>query len=103
MNRKHTNSDHVPPNTSQLQDLYEAIASIENPAEAAAFLRDLLTIAELTEFANRWQIVLMLDNGKPYAHIAKELGVSTTTVTRVAHWLNHGTGGYRKALERMKK
>ena len=30
-------------------------------------------------------------------------GASTTTVTRVAHWLRHGEGGYRLALDRLKR
>ena len=30
---------------------------------------------------------------------AKGWVASTTTVTRVAHWLHHGEGGYRAALD----
>ena len=33
----------------------------------------------------------------PYIEIARAVGASTTTVTRVAHWLRHGEGGYRIA------
>ena len=40
------------------------------------------------------------DQGTPYARIATELQASTATVTRVAHWLNHGEGGYRLVLDR---
>jgi uncharacterized protein YerC len=36
----------------------------------------------------------------PYVEIAERTGASTTTVTRVAHWLKHGEGGYRVALSR---
>ena len=35
--------------------------------------------------------------------IAEKTNASTTTVTRVAHWLRHGEGGYRLALERAKR
>jgi len=31
------------------------------------------------------------------------VGASTTTVTRVAHWLRHGAGGYGTALERLRR
>ena len=31
----------------------------------------------------------------------RRLRASTATVTRVAHWLNHGEGGYRLVLERL--
>jgi uncharacterized protein YerC len=33
--------------------------------------------------------------------IAERVPTSTATVTRVAQWLRHGTGGYRIALERV--
>jgi uncharacterized protein YerC len=41
-----------------------------------------------------------LEKGLPYLEIAERTGASTTTVTRVAHWLRHGEGGYRAALDR---
>jgi uncharacterized protein YerC len=45
----------------------------------------------------------MLDQGAPYTRIAADLQASTTTVTRVAHWLKHGEGGYRLVLDRMEQ
>jgi TrpR-related protein YerC/YecD len=84
--------------TPQIKELFEAIRMIETPEEAANFFRDLLTMSELTEFANRWQMVKMLSEGAPYLEIAQTLGVSTTTVARVAHWLNDGFGGYQKII-----
>ena len=44
-----------------------------------------------------------MDQGLPYLEIAQRTGASTTTVTRVAHWLRHGEGGYRLALDRAKE
>ncbi len=77
-----------------MKELFEAIGKIKSTDEATRFFRDLLTIAELKEFANRWQAVKLLNQGKSYAMIAKKLGMSTATVTRVALWLHHGMGGY---------
>jgi uncharacterized protein YerC len=37
-----------------------------------------------------------------YAEISRRTGASTATITRIASWLNHGEGGYRRMLERMK-
>ena len=45
-------------------------------------------------------VVRLLDAGHPYAEISRTTGASTATVTRIAQWLNHGTGGYREALDR---
>lgn len=87
--------------SAEIKELFDAIAEIRSKDEAANFFRDLLTIAELTEFANRWQIVKRLVADEPYETIAKELKVSTTTVTRVAHWLYDGMGGYRAIADRI--
>jgi uncharacterized protein YerC len=45
-------------------------------------------------------VAQLVDRGLPYLEISHRTGASTTTVTRVAHWLRHGEGGYRLALER---
>lgn len=83
-----------------MKELFAAISLIQNEKEAIEFFRDLLTIAEIEEFANRWQMVKKLYQGKSYLEIAKELETSTTTVTRVAQWFREGTGGYRTMAKR---
>ena len=60
-----------------------------------------MTIKELEDIADRWQIAQMLAQRVPYLEIAKKCHVSTTTVTRVALWLEHGAGGYKIALSRL--
>lgn len=87
----------------QMKELFKAILALNNEKEAVRFFRDLLTIAELKEFANRWQIVKLLVESKSYGEIATKLKVSTTTVTRVAHWLYHGLGGYKQITDRIFK
>lgn len=86
--------------TRPMKELFEAVLAIEDSKEAAKFFRDLLTTAELAEFANRWQMVKLLRQGKPYTAIARELKTSTATVTRVAHWLFNGMGGYQLIADR---
>lgn len=88
--------------TPAMKELFTAVLKVKNTDEAARFFRDLLTIAELKEFANRWQVVKFLYQGLTYETIAKRLMISTATVTRVAHWLHHGLGGYRAIANRMK-
>lgn len=87
--------------SSEITDLVRALRSCSSDKEALSFLRDLLTIAEIKEFANRWQMVKMLYQDLSYAAIAKKLQTSTTTVTRVAHWLNNGMGGYKAVADRL--
>jgi TrpR-related protein YerC/YecD len=83
-----------------MQALFATIVSLRTIEEAEHFFRDLCTLAELEAMAHRWQVVQLLEEGLPYLEIAELTGASTTTVTRVAHWLRHGEGGYRLALDR---
>lgn len=104
---KKTKSDpfptHTPLNypTPEMKELFKAILALKNEKEAAKFFRDLLTMPEIKEFANRWQMVKMLVQGKSYLEIANKLKVSTTTVTRTAHWFSKGFGGYKLVAKRL--
>jgi TrpR-related protein YerC/YecD len=84
-----------------LDELCDALLALRSRDEVASFLRDICTLHELESLSHRWQAARMLDQGTPYARIASELGASTATVTRVAHWLRHGEGGYRLVLDRI--
>ena len=81
--------------------MFEAVLSLETIDEAADFFRDLCTLAELDAMSQRWQIVLLLQQGLPYREIAEQTGSSTATVTRINQWLHHGAGGYQRAIERL--
>ena len=83
-----------------LDDLADAVLLLRDRDDVTRFLRDLCTLAELEQLTHRWQIVRLLEQKVPYLEIAERIGTSTATVTRVAHWLRHGTGGYRVVLER---
>lgn len=87
--------------TPDMQNLITAISTLKTPEELTNFLRDIMTIKELEDISQRWQIVLLLDQHIPYLEIAKQVGVSTTTVTRCALWLHHGQNGYKTALSRL--
>ncbi len=78
--------------------LVDALLGLEDATEAAAFLRDLCTLGELRDLAQRWAVARLLDGGLHYAEISRRTGASTATVTRIASWLRHGEGGYRAAL-----
>ena len=72
---------------SDLAALFDAFRRLESAPEAAAFLRDLCTPAELRAFAERWRIARRLADGASYRAIAEEVGASTATVVRVARFL----------------
>ena len=82
-------------------ELFEAILSLKTRQEVEAFFRDVCTLGELELMAQRWQVAQLLSlQALPYTEIARLTGAATTTVTRVAHWLRHGEGGYEVALAR---
>ena len=83
-------------------ELFEAILRLESADEASAFFRDLCTLGELHDMAQRWAVVRLLDAGMHYAEISSRTGASTATITRIAQWLHHGEGGYTTALERLR-
>ena len=87
--------------TRDTDALIDALLRLGDADEAAAFLRDLCTLGELHDLAQRWAVVRLLAAGKHYVEIAGETGASTATITRIAGWLRHGEGGYRQALERL--
>jgi TrpR-related protein YerC/YecD len=86
--------------TSDTEALVEAFLRLDDRAGAERFLRDLCTLGELHDLAQRWAVVRMLDAGMHYAEISRRTGASTATITRIASWLNHGEGGYREMLDR---
>lgn len=86
--------------TDDTRALVSAFLSLRTEQETAGFLRDLCTRRELEEMAHRWAVVRLLDEGLPYREVAQRTGASTTTITRINEWLQHGTGGYRTALDR---
>jgi TrpR-related protein YerC/YecD len=88
--------------SSDVDALLDAIIRLDDRDRAAAFLRDLCTLGELHDLAQRWAVVRLLDAGMHYAEISRRTGASTATITRIASWLHHGEGGYRAMLERLK-
>lgn len=87
--------------TDDTRALLGAIVALDDVDEAADFLRDLCTLGELHDLSQRWAVVRMLDAGLHYGEISRRTGASTATITRIASWLRHGEGGYRRMLERL--
>jgi TrpR-related protein YerC/YecD len=87
--------------TPDVEALFEAILALDTIHETERFFRDLCTLNELRDIAQRWAVVRLLDGGLHYAEISRRTGASTATITRIASWLNHGEGGYRAMLDKL--
>ena len=89
--------------SEDMRELFDAILRLDDRDEAAAFFRDLCTLGELRDMAQRWAVVRLLEQGLHYADISRRTGASTATITRIASWLHHGEGGYRRMVDRLRQ
>lgn len=80
------------------KELTKAFLKAKTTKEMENLLRDLCTMTELQAMTERWQAAKMIKEGIPYRTICEKTGISTATITRVAHWIKHGEGGYQKTL-----
>lgn len=88
--------------TPDTEALVDALLRLDDRDDAIRFLRDLCTLGELHDMAQRWAVARLLDAGMHYAEISRRTGASTATITRIASWLNHGEEGYRRMLDRVR-
>jgi len=82
-----------------LEELSRAFAATPDSALIAAFLRSLLTPAELADVAARWALVKALDQKTPQREIARELGLSLCKITRGSRELKKLDSPFRRMLE----
>ncbi|HET7579923.1 MAG TPA: YerC/YecD family TrpR-related protein [Bacillales bacterium] len=84
-----------------LDQLFEAMLSLENKEECYRFFDDLCTMGEIQSLAQRLEVARMLREGFTYHKIEEETGASTATISRVKRCLNYGNDGYQMTLDRI--
>lgn len=82
-------------------DLFEAILKLESLEECYRFFEDLMTIKELQDISQRWQVARMLSGGSTYNEIASRTGASAATISRVSKCLSYGAEGYSGMLSKL--
>lgn len=90
----------MPPETRRL---FQALLSLQNEEECEAFLRDLCTMKELADMAQRLEAAEMLLQGNTYEQIVKSVRISTATISRINQCIQYGSGGYRTVVSRLQK
>ena len=88
--------------TKEVDHLFDAILTLKNKEECYTFFEDVCTINELLSISQRFEVALMLRQGRTYLDISEDSGASTATISRVNRSLNYGNDGYDMALDRMK-
>ena len=88
--------------TKEVDHLFDAILTLKNKEECYTFFDDVCTVNELLSISQRFEVALMLRQGRTYLDISEDTGASTATISRVNRSLNYGNDGYDMALDRMK-
>ena len=84
-----------------LQEFFEGVAKLRTAKEVEKVLSDALTDVELQFLIKRWQAIKMIHQGVPYRKIAKELGISTSTITKAAYSYYQERGGWHILLRKL--
>ena len=85
--------------SASMQDLlYRTILNCKTQEDVAALLSDLCTYQEIEQMAQRAAAAKLLCEGKTYAEIIEETGISSATLSRVSRALRRGGGGYARFL-----
>lgn len=81
--------------------LFQTILNLETIDECYAYFEDICTIKEIQDMSQRLDTAVLLSEGLSYQKITEQVDVSTATIGRVSKCLNYGSGGYRKAIEKL--
>ncbi len=84
-------------------DLINAFTQTHSVGEAALFLQDLLTKAEMKILGKRLRIAKLLLGNLTYDAIAENLHTSHATVAKIGAWLAERGDGFRKIIEKLPK
>ena len=69
--------------SESLDRLFEAVLRLESVDECYNFFEDVCTINEVQDMAQRFDVALLLDKGKNYQAISKEVNVLVLVSVRV--------------------
>jgi TrpR-related protein YerC/YecD len=88
----------------EITSLFEAFLLLKTANEIEKFFIDLCTPQEIKTMKERWEVCQLLASGDfSYREIQKITGTSTTTITRVARFLNDEPyKGYLTLLNKIK-
>ena len=82
----------------EFDDVLTVLSTIDSKERMFEFLLDLMTEKEILEFARRFEVAKMLDEGISYARIEKKTAMSSTTIARISKALNSENFGYRNGI-----
>ena len=89
--------------SNDIDQLFQAILSLENEEECYRFFEDLCTVPEIKAISQRLTVADMLRKKMVYNEIVARTGASTATISRVKRALDYGSDGYALVFDRMEQ
>ena len=83
--------------------LYETIAKLKDAEECCRFFEDLCTANEQRTMEQRFDVALLLDEGRVYTEILEKTGASSATISRVNRVFTTGTGAFQEMIDRRRE
>ena len=82
-------------------EMYEAILQLKDLDECCRFFDDLCAVTELRAIEQRYEVAVMLTEGKVYTDIMEKSKASSATISRVKRALHYGTGCLAEVIARV--
>lgn len=84
----------------RLEQLYQLIATIDDPEDCRALFEDLCTVKEIENMAERCYAARLLMEGNTYNQVMAQVEISSATLSRVSRCVQYGKG-YSRLLKRV--
>ena len=92
-----------PGRKQHIDELYELIASIEDPEDIRALFDDMCTRKEIDNMAERIFAAKLLLRGNTYSQVMAQADISSATLSRVSRCVQYGSGYSRLLKEQQEK
>ena len=83
--------------------LFQTFLNLKTLEDCYEYFEDICTIKEILDMSQRLDTAILLSQGYSYQKITDQVAVSSATIGRVSKCLNYGTGGYKKAIEKLQE
>lgn len=79
-------------NEELISELFELIASIDNPSDCRDLFDDMCTKTEIVQMAQRIYAASLLLKGNTYQQVTEQCDISSATLSRVSRCVQYGKG-----------
>ena len=83
-----------------ISELYDLIASLQNPQDCRDLFDDLCTYKEIEQMAQRIKAAKLLIEGNTYTQVTEQCDISSATLSRVSRCVQYGKG-YTKFIKKI--